>query len=357
LNLLSNDIKFTEKGIVVLQITLVNSDKYSSSILFTVKDSGKGINKNKLHLIFESFTQEDASTTRKYGGTGLGLTISQKIINLMGSKIQVKSILNKGSEFSFILNLKNSQTSSILNNEDNHVEIDEIETKKIVIADDEQMNRDLLIEQFKHWNPQLTIDFAIDGKELVNLVAKNSYDIILTDVRMPKLSGIDATIQIKNINPSIVIIGVSANAIDHDIKECLDAGMNDYVTKPINFNQLLIKIAKHLNLKYRVIKNETSSFNNKYFARVRDISENKQEHKETVVNLTSEIDEIIKNLTAKTDYPIAHSLLNKVIYVNDPKLLNICRTYESAVKNKSSEVQENIEVIKTYWIELLPVIL
>lgn len=365
INLLSNAIKFTDEGFVIFKVELVETIDNKSSILFSVKDSGKGISPDMQEEIFESFSQEEASTTRKYGGTGLGLTISQKIITLMDSTINLVSEPNKGSDFSFILYLEKAQTSRSLYSETNYIEVDELLSKKVIIADDEQLNRDLFLDQFAEWNPDLQVDVARDGQELVDLVAKNNYDLVLTDVRMPRLNGIDATKQIKNMDPKIVIIGVSANAIDNDIKECLNAGMNDYVTKPINFNNLLITIAKQLELSYNVVPldsaetpqieqvEEEEEDESQFFYKIKRFSDSEEEFEKSKKELIEEIDLAIKNASENILYKDTHSLLNKIIYVNDEGLLEIARELEINVKSENTDqVKQSLEKIAVSWNEL-----
>lgn len=350
LNLLSNAIKFTDKGSVELNIKLIEINDGKSSILFEIRDSGKGIQEDKLETIFESFTQEDESTSRKYGGTGLGLTISQRIIKLMGGTIEVRSELNKGSEFSFVLELNNADAAGVFYNENNTITIEGIEEKTIVIADDEKMNRELFQEQFFLWNPNVKIDVAKDGKQLVDLVVKNGYDLVLTDIRMPELNGIDATKQILNINPKMKIIGVSANAMDRDVQECLDAGMSDYITKPVNFNELLISIAKQLKLNFNIESGEGEQENNEYFQRMKLLSDSNEEFNDLKQNLIDEVDEILKNADKEISYFDAHSLLNKVIYVNDVELIEKARSLEKSVKaDDEPNILIKLQELKQDW--------
>ncbi len=246
-NLVSNAIKFTEKGFVEIRVKLEESKADSSTILFAVTDTGIGIPADKQQTIFESFAQVSTDTNRKYGGTGLGLSISQKLIDVMGGTLQVKSDLLKGSEFSFSLTFLHNQTDyqkpAIEVNTDSSL----FEGKSILIADDNAVNIFVLKQFLKKWG--ITIVEVENGLEAFKMMYKHSFDMVLMDVQMPIKDGIDATIDIRNAGKewsAVPIIAITASHEDEvrvKIKAC---GMNDFIIKPFMPSDLLEKLSKYL---------------------------------------------------------------------------------------------------------------
>lgn len=256
LNLLGNALKFTSEGKVTLNVKLIECDTKKCRVNFSITDTGIGINKDNLCRIFNSFTQENKSVSTQFGGTGLGLTISQNIIALMGGEINVNSTPNVGTEFSFTIRLEKTKTSIIYEDDITSILIKDIEKIKIIYADDLELNRLLLAKQLKSWNKNLQIKTVKNGKELIEVCKTSNFDIILTDIKMPIMDGIEATKKIREFNKTIPIIGISANAVASDIKSYFDCGMSDYLLKPYEFNELLIKIAKLLNLEFSSVKKQ-----------------------------------------------------------------------------------------------------
>ena len=233
-NLISNAIKFTPSGknIVVSFSFLDNSLKAS------VKDEGKGIAEDKLEHIFEAFSQEDSSTTRKYGGTGLGLSISNELVKLLGGELKVKSKLNVGSEFYFSIPITIAQNIVKTNTQYENIQYD---NKKVLLVEDNKSNQLFMKVILKKMN--LKFDIANDGIEAVDMFKHNKYDIVLMDENMPNMNGIEATKQIlyyeKNNNlQHTPIIALTANAFKDDRKKFLEAGMDEYLTKPLDKHKL-----------------------------------------------------------------------------------------------------------------------
>jgi len=241
-NLLSNAIKFTDKG---KKITI--SIDYKDGLLnVSVKDEGKGIAKEKLSHIFESFSQEDSSTTRKYGGTGLGLTISYELVKILGGELKVKSAIGVGSEFYFSIEVSEGK---IVKENKETIENITFKNKKVLLAEDvktNQMFMTIILEGL-----QFKVDVADDGIEAVEAFKKNHYDLILMDENMPNLNGREATRQILEIEaennlPHTPIIALTANAIKGDRIRFLNAGMDEYLTKPIDQNHFIHLLQKIL---------------------------------------------------------------------------------------------------------------
>ena len=245
-NLLNNAIKFTSKGYVKLHISHLNDEQ----IRFAVIDSGIGIKEEQLHSLFKEFIQADMSTSRKYGGTGLGLAISKNLVELMGGVIVVESELGKGSRFYFDLPLSPSNEADADENL-NEQELKLLEKKinsmqgvKILVAEDNKMNQmvlSMLLEDSK-----LELDFALDGEVAVAKCKENRYDLILMDIQMPNLNGYEATQAIRQIDTDIPIIGLSANAMKEDVQKAIGFGMNGYLAKPIDLNEMYKVLSKFL---------------------------------------------------------------------------------------------------------------
>ena len=243
INLLNNAIKFTSEGSVKLNCSLIKATKNSNLIIFEVIDTGIGIETNKLTTIFESFSQEDSSTTRKYGGTGLGLSISKQLVELFNSTLQVKSIKGKGTTFYFSIEFPIGSSIDLVENKNPLIHPDALKNKRILVVEDNQINQFLVISLLKKWN--VILDVAENGKIAIEKLNEQSYDVILMDMQMPIMGGIEATSIIRTkLKLTTPIIALTARAIKGDDKECLNAGMDDYVSKPFNESDLVNKILK-----------------------------------------------------------------------------------------------------------------
>ncbi|MFV7235997.1 PAS domain S-box protein [Flavobacterium sp. ZB4R12] len=242
-NLLSNAIKFTSFGEIRLDIDeIYSSDKNWSNIKFSVKDTGIGIKGGNNEKIFNSFVQEDNSTNRKFGGTGLGLAISNQLLALMDSKLQLISKYGDGSDFFFDIkfkktNHKKSIDSVLTNiiNEDTIIPTETLNNKKILIVEDNKINMLLAKTLIKRIMSNCTIFEAKDGNEAVGQYKKGQPDVILMDIQMPNKNGYEATDEIRKLKDSenIPIIAITAGIMVGDKEKCLEAGMNDYLSKPI----------------------------------------------------------------------------------------------------------------------------
>lgn len=241
LNLLSNAVKFTNSGGIKILVSAENIDGDRSNISVAVEDTGIGIAENMIDKVFENFVQADSSIIRKYGGTGLGLSITKRIIELQGGDIKVQSALNIGTKITFRIPYKiNLEPVKVAAAEEKYFPTIAC-GKKILIADDETFNRALLITILKRWDIQY--DEAENGRQVLELVSKNDYDLILMDLRMPEISGIEATEKIRKmsdkVKSNVPIIALTAAVSDEKRKKCMDAGMNDLLTKPYKEAKLL----------------------------------------------------------------------------------------------------------------------
>jgi len=243
-NLLDNAIKFTKEGLIEFGIT----NGADSEIIFFVKDSGIGIEPGKQALIFDRFRQaEDISSTRKYGGTGLGLSIVKGILDLFHSRMWLESELGKGSTFYFNYSLNGDVEIHEAKQEKINVH-SKLNGKAILIVEDDQPNAIYLKELLKGHNIKLFL--AGSGHEALEIISQNpEINMILMDVRLPDNNGLTITRSLKQTKPKMIIIAQTAYASPNDIKECLDAGCNDYISKPINSQKLFELLNKYLPAK------------------------------------------------------------------------------------------------------------
>ncbi len=240
LNLLSNAVKFTSIGSVTVCVDLLDEDDEKVTIEFSIKDTGIGIPENKIDKIFNNFEQVSPITSRVFGGTGLGLAISKKLVELQGGSISVKSILGKGSTFSFILDFE--KTSDPYETESENIEFDtEIKNLNVLVVEDVKLNQLLIKTILSDFG--FIYDVADNGIIAIDKLQANTYDIILMDLMMPDMNGFEATEYIRNkMGSEIPIIALTADVTTVDIEKCKAYGMNDYISKPIDEKLLLDKI-------------------------------------------------------------------------------------------------------------------
>jgi signal transduction histidine kinase/CheY-like chemotaxis protein len=261
-NLIGNAIKFTKEGKIELKINEQKKGENFSTLHFLVKDTGIGIHKQNQKKIFESFMQEEVSTSKKFGGTGLGLSISNQLLGLMRGKLFLKSELGKGSEFCFSIQFRTSihekntnKINNLLLSKPKEVESLFEENVKILIAEDNEINlllaKKLLIKMF----PKALIFEARNGKQAVEIYKKIPFDIILMDIQMPKKNGYEVTLEIRKIEQSkrTAIIALTAGILKEEKQKCLDSGMDDYISKPINPIELQQTVVKWINQKKQII--------------------------------------------------------------------------------------------------------
>ena len=250
INLISNAIKFTEQGEVIVTIKKGNSTDETTELIFNVQDSGIGITPAQIKKLFKPFTQADTSTTRQFGGTGLGLAICKQLTELMGGNIFVESDIGIGSTFTFTVNLgfQEEQSPIIVKAQTMTVEqpdekVNVLENAYVLLAEDNKINQLVATEFLKAVG--IKIDIAHNGKEAVTkaLDPENHYDAILMDVQMPEMDGIEATGIIRQQLKNIPIIAMTAYAMDEEKQKFINAGMNTHVPKPIDSKLLYDTLA------------------------------------------------------------------------------------------------------------------
>ena len=254
LNLAGNAIKFTERGEVRVVARIAEDGAESLLIELSVWDTGIGITPEAVERIFNPFEQADGSTTRKYGGTGLGLPICQRLVRLMGGDIKVVSTPGSGSVFTFAIRLPVAHSVakvSVVTPQSGIVAEQalrsEFATCRVLVAEDDWVNQEVALELLRE-TLNFTVDVAEDGVQALELALRQRYDIILMDMQMPELDGLGATQAIREI-PGFAetpIIAMTANAFAEDRTRCLDAGMNDFIAKPVNPDHLFVIMLKWL---------------------------------------------------------------------------------------------------------------
>jgi len=253
LNLVSNAVKFTTIGKITLKTSLIKEDEETVAIEFAVIDTGIGIPENKIDHIFENFQQATSGTSRLYGGTGLGLAIVKQLVEAQGGSITVKSKMEEGSTFSFILNFTKTNAEAELVTE--LVELDpDIKSIKILVVEDIALNQLLMKTLLDDFGFEQ--DIAGNGKIAIEKLKLKPYDIILMDLQMPEMNGFEATEYIRNkMNSKIPIIALTADVTTVDLAKCKAVGMNDYIAKPVDERVLYSKILS-LVKKPEVIKEQ-----------------------------------------------------------------------------------------------------
>jgi signal transduction histidine kinase/CheY-like chemotaxis protein len=235
-NLIGNAIKFTEQGEVTLEVAPDNGGGEAPVLRFSVTDTGPGIPADKRGFLFEPFYQVDASTTRRFGGTGLGLSIARQLVEAMGGMIGVESTEGAGSTFWFTAIFERSPAEAGPTGKERAPRGQELEVARVLIVEDNVVNQHLarkLLERMGH-----RVGVAGNGLEALKELETNSYDVVLMDIQMPLMDGLEATRRIRNkrstvLNPSIPIIAMTAFAMQYDRERCLAAGMDDYLAKPV----------------------------------------------------------------------------------------------------------------------------
>lgn len=255
-NLVGNAIKFTEEGSVTLSVDVLKKTEEAVKLRFCVSDTGIGIPKDKLEHIFDSFSQASSDTTRKYGGTGLGLTITKKLLELQGSHIQVESEIGRGSKFFFELSFKRSH---LLPEEESSLQVNTAATQSlqgqpILLVEDNPVNVVVASQFLEDWGAQIVV--AENGKQALDRLEEQLFSLVLMDLQMPVMDGYEAATQIRKklSEEELPIIALTADAMQGVYEQITAVGMNDYISKPFIPDELYKKINRHL--KWRVLSKE-----------------------------------------------------------------------------------------------------
>jgi signal transduction histidine kinase/ActR/RegA family two-component response regulator len=236
-NLVSNAVKFTEQGEVVI-VARTELDDDMVTVVIDVVDTGIGIPADRVDRLFQAFGQADASTTRRYGGTGLGLAISDRLAKMMGGSVRVHSQMGVGSRFRLRLFLERALGTAGTGEPEAAFDPARVAGLRLLVAEDNAVNRKVAVALLARLG--LTTDLAENGREAVEAVRTGSYDLVLMDMQMPELDGLDATREIRRLplEHQPVVVALTANAFDSDRHACLDAGMDGFMTKPFGLDEL-----------------------------------------------------------------------------------------------------------------------
>ncbi len=249
INLVNNAVKFTKEGEVTVKIGQISQNNETVELLFEIKDTGIGIEHDKIDKLFKNFSQTDSSITREYGGTGLGLAISKKLVEMMNGRIWVESEVGKGSKFSFTIILSIAKEDEKEKNKTTQKEVHPIKIKKqgqeytnILLAEDSEDNRQLILLYLK--NLPYNIDTAENGDICIQKFKSGKYDMIFMDIQMPVMDGYTTTREIRkwereNKLSAVPIIALTANAFKEDRDKSMEAGCSDYITKPIQKSRII----------------------------------------------------------------------------------------------------------------------
>jgi signal transduction histidine kinase/ActR/RegA family two-component response regulator len=233
LNLVNNAVKFTAAGSVVTEVVLERRSGNRAVVRFSVTDTGIGLSSEQQKLIFEPFRQADGSVTRRYGGTGLGLTICSNLAELMGGDISVRSVPGEGSTFSFTIDCPVCMEQDDATKKGSAQGRDNAGAGRvsILLVEDNRVNQLLMVRLLEGRGHEVTV--ADDGRLALDAVSRRGFDVILMDVQMPEMDGLEATRILRERGVRTPIIAMTAHAMQGDRDKCLKAGMNAYVSKPI----------------------------------------------------------------------------------------------------------------------------
>jgi signal transduction histidine kinase/DNA-binding NarL/FixJ family response regulator/HPt (histidine-containing phosphotransfer) domain-containing protein len=250
MNLLSNAVKFTEHGSVKILVSASIAGDRHMNVRIAVRDTGIGIPREKLSSIFDSFSQADAETSRRYGGTGLGLTISRTLVELQGGHIGVESEPGQGSEFAVTIPYEVASEDVLIEPEETaSVDAASLRGMRVLLVEDNEYNQIVLTDTLRNMIPEVAVELASNGLEAITLLQNFAFDLVLMDVQMPEMDGIEATKHIRAHLPrgkrDVPIIALTASVIKSEIDRCFAAGMNDYVPKPFKQDELFRVIAKY----------------------------------------------------------------------------------------------------------------
>ncbi|MBL4715680.1 MAG: response regulator [Bacteroidia bacterium] len=249
INLVGNALKFTDQGVVKIKVATVEKDEKQCELKFSIIDSGIGIAKDKIDTIFDSFNQASLDTTRKYGGTGLGLTITKRLIDLQDGEIDIESELNKGTTFSFILPFKIGEDQKVRSKGGKAFKPVLFENVDILLVEDNPINQLLAKKVLSKW--KCNIEVAENGKIAIDKLENKDFALVLMDVQMPEMDGHEATKYIRaNMNSgkeNVPILAMTAHVGAQEAKRCKESGMNECITKPFDPKDLNDKMDWYIN--------------------------------------------------------------------------------------------------------------
>lgn len=380
-NLLGNAIKFTCEGHVKLMVKLNPSSSEKLDLNFSVIDTGTGIPEDKLQSIFEEFSQASYEVNLEYGGTGLGLTISQQLLKLHGSEIKVASVLGEGSEFSFDI-VYEMYTNLIKEIEaDDNERREKLDLAKLLIVEDNPVNIFVISEYLKEW--KISFDVAKNGKKAIEAAKKKHYDVILMDLHMPVINGFEASSTIRNLSleKQPVILALSATSREAIQSELDRAGIDDFISKPFGPEDLHKLIANYIVTSSEIEKisdpvkdklgvisseeNKIASENSIDLSRFVKMANNKPEFLRKFINNTlTAFQDYLEDFQKAADLrdanqisELIHKSTMSVYYIQSDKLVKLLRDCQSCFEDKNASSEEIEAVIKNATAEFHQVII
>ena len=381
-NLLSNALKFTHKGEIAINIDFIENEGENVVVEFQVHDTGIGIKREQLADIFSPFVQANTDTSRKYGGTGLGLTICKNLVEMQGGTISVNSLVNRGTTFSFYLPYKRGDESMLPKENTDDINFKDLESIKILVAEDVELNQFLVKHILESWGCEVTI--VGNGKEAVEKVKKYNFDLVLMDIQMPVMDGIAAMKMIRNMNvvdksihtkkirtlnvkdkSAVPIIALTANALKGDGQRYLAKGMNGYITKPYTEEKLfqvindVIRNNDDLRLRLTPLNKFAGGTKDKESVKLYDltlvnsIGKDDEFFAQKIItifleNMDKSMDELEKAGKARNYEAvsqIAHKMKSNVDFMGIHTLKDVIRDLE-ANKNGADNTDEQIQTVR-----------
>lgn len=349
MNLVSNAIKFTNEGKIIVSVRKLFEDQDNVTIEFSIADTGIGIESEDLETIFENFQQVHSNTSKKFEGTGLGLAIVKKLVETQGGSIQVQSEVGRGSVFSFVLNFK--KTTLEVDAQEEIIEFidNDLKNRKILIVEDVEFNQLLmktLLDEF-----EFVSDIVANGKLAIEKLANETYDVILMDLQMPVMNGFQATDCIRNtLKLTTPIIALTADVTTIDIEKCRAVGMDDYISKPIDeqllYNKIvgLIKRNSAVNADHVIEKMQTKESVYINYVFLNKITKSNQKLNEDLIAVylkqTPPLVKIIEESLVNKDWKKLKAAVHKMV----PSLGIIGTTMD--VENMAMKIQEEAHTLE-----------
>jgi PAS domain S-box-containing protein len=318
-NLVGNSLKFTTKGKIFLKCEIIKDTKVFQRLQISVVDTGIGMEQSFADIIFNKFSQEDKAITRKFGGTGLGMTITKELIQLMKGEIKVQSEKGLGTTISFIVNFEKGDINNIKKVQD-EINVD-ISGINVLLVEDNMINRMVAINSLHYFNCIVTE--ATNGLEAIDILKNKNFDIILMDVQMPEMDGIEATIKIREeLKLQTPIIALTANAFKSEVEKCKNAGMDDYITKPFEEFDLVETISRFTNKEFNSTEKSVPDNNGKLYDLkvLQNISRGNSEFvSKMIIIFIDQIKEILPNAEAALSSD-NFLLMNQIIHKVKPSI-------------------------------------
>lgn len=348
LNLISNAIKFTEKGSVNLSCRVIAETAETQTLQCQVIDTGMGMDQEFINHLFEKFSQENDAVTRQFGGTGLGMSICKELVELMGGTIDVKSKKGHGTRFTVTQEFKKGTYQDLPAVMNTQITGDFLKNKKILVADDNEMNR--LVASIILENYGATVLESDNGRATLEAINTHLPDLVLMDIQMPELNGYETTRLLRQQENNIPVIALTANAIKGESDKCLEAGMNDYISKPFKEDEFLKTIARWLKtditMKIEKEENVQPMFN---LDSLREISRGNEVFVQKMIRIFCEQTPLmVKEMKAAREEnnlaamgAIAHKIKPSIDNLNIHSLKQVIRDIETA--GKEQKETDNLE--------------